>query len=1007
MKANQKLIIGAMLLTAPLAASAQQAASLAEHIKTIEIKLNDPNAERAWQYRPDGQDFVCVNGNNKYTRALYGSHEEDRVETSDRPVFVTYKTKDSRNVSFLLTTDGKTTVNLVEADHCEARYTAGRRSYVLTDRRWGQGKVKMSVLAYPDRQGGIWQITTEGFSGKVELTCRVCEIQIQNLKRWGDMGAEVPGSLDAPASPKQLQTRTWNATNNTTYATVENQILAVSTPADTQAQAKNKADYEQAETHREALASWVVFKTPDPYFNTLGGVLSTSGDGCWDGDTFLHGAVVWRVPLAGWRGAYMGDFLGWPDRAVHHFDAYAESQVKDVPCTIPHATPDTLNNLCRGVHQWGTPMYSNGYICRLPHRNDVMHHYDMNLSYIDELLWHFQFDANPAYLRKMWPVLKSHLAWEKMNWDPNDDGLYDAYCCIWASDGLYYNSGGVAHSSAYNYRGNLLAARIAEIIGEDATPYRREADKILKAMNDRLWMKDKGCWAEFQDLMGLQRRHESAALWTIYTPIDSYACTPEQAYAATKWVDNNTPHIPIRIAGEQPKYYTLSTTNWMPYDWSINNVAPAEEMHTALAFFHAGRTNEAFRLMKGVLLDEMYLGASPGNMGQVSYYDAARGETYRDFADNIAVTAKAAIEGLYGISPQALDGKLIIRPGFPTDWDSASVHTSYIDFSFRRENGKEIYDITQRFARPLQLVIRQNTGYGRYKETVFNSDQTQHIELPAVNNPQESEVDMYAWTRSGNAGKDMGNAFDDINEKTLVTVNMDKQLNAKVTDIFQNEYVSPASPYTTLRIPKNGFGEWCHPTFTASSNDSVFRTLVKKDIYTARLKDIGKQIPFRSKAEGRNIVYTSLWDNYPDSVTIPLKGKASHAYLLMAGTTNHMQSRIANGRITVAYTDGTQQTLDLVNPDNWCPIEQDYYYDQYAFRVEGKHPYRVHLMSDIVSRNIGQELNLEGIYGRLIDGGAGQLLDLKLNPQKKLKSLTLTTLSNDVVIGLMGITLQK
>lgn len=35
--------------------------------------------------------------------------------------------------------------------------------------------------------------------------------------------------------------------------------------------------------------------------------------------------------------------------------------------------------------------------------------------------------------------------------------------------------------------------------------------------------------------------------------------------------------------------------------------------------------------MKGVLLDGMYLGGSPGNIGQVSAYDAARGETYRDF----------------------------------------------------------------------------------------------------------------------------------------------------------------------------------------------------------------------------------------------------------------------------------------------------------------------------------------------------------------------------------------
>lgn len=56
-------------------------------------------------------------------------------------------------------------------------------------------------------------------------------------------------------------------------------------------------------------------------------------------------------------------------------------------------------------------------------------------------------------------------------------------------------------------------AMLAEKIGEDATPYEKEADKILKAMNERLWIKDKGYWAEYQDFMGYKRLHESAGLW--------------------------------------------------------------------------------------------------------------------------------------------------------------------------------------------------------------------------------------------------------------------------------------------------------------------------------------------------------------------------------------------------------------------------------------------------------------------------------------------------------------
>jgi hypothetical protein len=69
----------------------------------------------------------------------------------------------------------------------------------------------------------------------------------------------------------------------------------------------------------------------------------------------------------------------------------------------------------------------------------------------------------------------------------------------------------------------------------------------------------------------------------------------------------------------------------------------------------------------------MYLGGSPGNIGQISFYDAARGEAYRDFADPVAMTARSLVEGLFGIQPNAIKNELIIKPGFPADWNNASI----------------------------------------------------------------------------------------------------------------------------------------------------------------------------------------------------------------------------------------------------------------------------------------------------------------------------------------------
>lgn len=980
--------------------------------------------QRTAHYMPEGNAFVCVNGSSRYTRALYGSTAEWRLETSDRPVFATYKKNQTGNIRFRIS-DGRQTMWLDEAEYCKASYEAGRRDYLLKDRRWGKGELDISVLAFPDTEGAVWRFTVRGFDNrKLKVEAVLSQTVVPKPVRSGDIGSFLkPGTFEPASSEASvLGSVSRLSPGSIFYFSVdgENQLSTAES-------AKMQSRYDAAEQWRNKLASSVIFHTPDAYINPIGGALVMAADGAWDGKVWQHGAVGWRMSLPGWRGAYMGDFLGMQDRQRIHFDAYAKSQVTDVPVTEPHLM-DEKNNLARGTYKWGTPMYSNGYICRNPEKNNQFHHYDMNLVYIDELLWHFQFDADTAYMRKMWPVIKSHLAWEKQAWDPDNDGLYDAYCCIWASDALQYNSGAVTHSSAYNYRANLLAARIAGIIGENPGPYQEEADRILKAMNERLWLKDAGHWAEYQDFMGLKRVHRDAALWSIYTPIDCGAGTPEQNYWATRYVDQHIPHIPYIY--NKVEYQTLSTSDWAPYEWSINNVAMAEVMHTVLAYYQAGRTEEAYQLLKANILDFMYLGSSPANFGQLSKMDVATGEGYRDFADVTGISSRALIQGLYGITPNALEGECILRPGFPAAWDSASVHTPYLDYSFKRVNGKDVFDVIQNFKRPLKLVIRQNLGGGKYKDTAFSTDKVQHIEMPTILPKEERDmkdekekVGKYPLAESiaeqavdaWGSIKGVGNDFDELKPEECREVNMDKAFNANVSDIFKNQYLSPRSPYTTLCVPTQGIGDWCSTKKTANIDDTKFRSLIRDGVFWAH---VDGDLPFRSPKEGKNIAYTSLWDNYPDSISVMLKGKASHAYLLLAGSTNPMQYAIGNAVVRVEYADGTSDELMLTPPVNWCPIEQDFLENATAFPQPQLRPYRIGLASGKVSRHLFRDLHLEANRNMAdvpgfkkavaeIDGGAAILLDMPLDGKKKLRRLTLRTLSNEVVVGLMGITLQK
>lgn len=920
--------------------------------------------------------------------------------------------------------------------------------------------------------------------------------------------------------------------------------------------------FAEAEVQRKNSADRIQVKTPDPYLNTVGEALSIAADAIWEEPSYLHGSIAWRMRLNGWRGAYTADALGWHDRAKMHFIGYSKAQYLE-PASGP-SVPDPKTNLARQEEKAGNAIYTEGYISRNPGKISAPHHYDMNLVFIDQVLRHFNWTGDTVYLRQMWPMIQRHLAWEKRCFDGNNDGLYDAYCCIWASDALQYSGGGVTHSSAYNYFANKTAAHLAKLIGKNPLPYKTEADKILKAMNQQLWMPEKGWFAENKDLLGLQKIHPSAALWTIYHAIDSEVADPFQAWQCLRYVDTEIPHIPITADGLTGNYYTLSTTNWMPYTWSINNVASGEIFHTALAYWQTGRSDEAFKITKSSLLDFLYLGSSPGNFGQLSFYDAFRGELYRDFADGIGAASRALIEGLFGIRPDATNGKLMIQPGFPSDWSFASLKTPDISIDFKRENTTDFYTIEPKFFQNLKLDLRVKAQRDQIKSLTVNGqpakwkilpeaigqpeielncnasetykikiewtgEKPETIEIPAfyaegeimqittkqaailgltdpqkiLRNPKTNQ-NLLSATVSGEFGNrtafvklhqggmewwmplsfEVRQAIEIISakkqpvgslnftvrnntrkifdgavnvngftqklkveassespeitvpekyltigsnsvnavsgkivySKNLInwniiknpdakyeTIDLSKQFNDQVINIFKNKYLTPRSPYPTLAVPTQGIGDWCSFNETEEIDDSGLRSKAGE----LNLITLPQGISFATpgKPTVSNIIYTSQWDNYPKEADIKLSGKASHIYLLMAGSTHHMQSRFDNGEVTVEYTDGTSEKLVLRNPETWWPIEQDYYDDGFAFDPGVPKPVRVYLKTGEVKTESYQVLSKN--RGVRIKGGAATVLDLPLNPKKELKQISLKTLANDVVIGLMAITLER
>jgi hypothetical protein len=251
--------------------------------------------------------------------------------------------------------------------------------------------------------------------------------------------------------------------------------------------------------------------------------------------------------------------------------------------------------------------------------------------------------------------------------------------------------------------------------------------------------------------------------------------------------------------------------------------------------------------------------------------------------------------------------------------------------------------------------------------------------------------------------------FESITSSTIgpqyEKINLRNYFNDKVTNIFKNQYLSPRPSVPTLQLPTQGIGNWAYPMATANIVDSGLRKRagVNNEIITSDSIAFSTPSDFRDN----NILFTSMWDNYPDSATIPLSGKSSYAYFLLAGSTNPMQSRMVNGEIVIHYKDGSSDKLELKNPENWWPIEQDYYTDGFAFTTDEEKPLRLYLRSGIDTRDFKDFVPIRGFSNFGIDGGAATILDLPLNEKKELKSLVIRSIANDVMIGLMAVTLLR
>jgi hypothetical protein len=220
---------------------------------------------------------------------------------------------------------------------------------------------------------------------------------------------------------------------------------------------------------------------------------------------------------------------------------------------------------------------------------------------------------------------------------------------------------------------------------------------------------------------------------------------------------------------------------------------------------------------------------------------------------------------------------------------------------------------------------------------------------------------------------------------------MTNLFNGDIRETFRQKYLSPRPNTVSCRIGYDGYSAWTFKPWGYGvpqiSLDKV-SSLTGRDGLMATPQGALFD-PVDQSTPARNIAFTSLWDNWPASVVVPVNKSADALWLLVCGSTNPMQGRIANAVITLRYSDGKEEHFDLVPPFNFWSLCRfgtvDYDYNLDGFALPANPPPQVQLGENCRAM----------VYG------------CKLRPGVTLREVSLTTLSQEVVIGLMGVSMMN
>lgn len=234
----------------------------------------------------------------------------------------------------------------------------------------------------------------------------------------------------------------------------------------------------------------------------------------------------------------------------------------------------------------------------------------------------------------------------------------------------------------------MVLSKIAKKIGRGGEVFAKRAEKIKKALNERLWLPNDGVIAESLDTIGNCLIHPSVELPTVYHVMDSDMIDDFRAYRTLKFTENHIRNIVTTGSGGRLCY----SSDWLPKQYSNCGIFPAENAHLALMYFKLGLKEEGKKILDGIA-DCYFTGRNPGVAPHIQSAMGTSDLGDQDFSDVSSTYLRLVVEGLFGIRINSIDNVVNIAPGFPKEWEHASLTFKDIDLHYVRRGNQEIFNI--------------------------------------------------------------------------------------------------------------------------------------------------------------------------------------------------------------------------------------------------------------------------------------------------------------------------